>query len=68
MAMHNLGVHAGGIKICAATNRAKDGLQRLRTSELARVQIKAGDLEISLLRILFAKTADLDRDRFRKLA
>ena len=68
VAMHNRGIDAGGVKIRATTNRAKNRLQRFRTRKFTRVQLKAGDLEISLLRILIAKTADLDRHRFRKLA
>jgi hypothetical protein len=66
--MHNRGIDSGSIKIGAATDRAKNGLQWFRTGKPTRVQLEAGNLEISVLRILIAKTADLDWDRFRKLA
>ena len=59
---------SGGVKIGATTHRAKNRLQRFRTAKFTRIQFKAGDLEISLLRILIAETADLDRHRFRQLA
>ena len=66
--MHNIGVDVRSIEIDAAPKRAENGLQRLRTSEAARVELEAGDFEAALFEILVAEAANIDIDRFRQLA
>ena len=66
--MRQIGVDVGGVEIDIAAKCAESRLQRLRTSETARVQFEPGDFEPALFEILIAETANIDVDRFRQLA
>jgi len=66
--MHEIGVDICGVEIDATTKRAEHGLQRLRTSEAAGVELEAGDFEPALFQILIAKSANIDIDRFRQFS
>src|SRR5438309_1879733 len=68
IAMHEIGVDVCEIESVASRHRTENRLERLWTSELPRVDFKAVDLEISLLELLIAETAHLDRHRLRELS
>src|SRR6266705_5894003 len=66
--MNQIGVDVGGVEIDAAAKRAEDRLQRLRTSEAARVELEPCNFEPALFEILVAEAANIDIDGFRQLA
>src|SRR5437868_5309261 len=66
--MNEIGVDVGSVEIDAAAKCAENRLQRFWTSEAARVQFEASDLEPAFFEILIAKTANIDIDRFRQFA
>src|SRR5205823_7899331 len=68
VAMHEIGVDVCEIESVASRHRTENRLERLWTSELARVDFEAADLEISFLELLIAETAHLDRHCLRELS
>src|SRR5437016_11741506 len=66
--MHDIGIDVRGIEIDAATKRAENRLQRLRTSEAAGVELETGDFEPAFFKILVAEAANIDIHRFRQFA
>ena len=68
VAMHQIRINVRGVEIDAPPHRTKSRLQRLRTSELACVELDAGDFEIPFLKPLIAEATDFDRHRPGQLA
>ena len=66
--MDEIGIDVCRVEVEAALNGAKNGLERFRTSELARVQLVAFDFQSAFFEILIAEAANIDIDRFRQLA
>src|SRR5207248_3402696 len=62
--MNQFGVDVHAVEIDAATKRAKNRLQRLRTSEAAGIEFESGDLEAAFGEILVAEAANIYLDRF----
>ena len=66
--MHEIGIDVRRVEVGAATDRAEDGLQFFRASEIARVEFEAGDLESAFFETLLAEAANIDIDCFGQLA
>src|SRR3984893_9382197 len=67
MAVDDIGVDQLAVEIRAPTHCSKHRTQRLRTTELFRVDLEAFDSQISRPESLVAKTADIDRYEFGQL-
>ena len=66
--VHEIGIDVGCVEIVTSLHRAKDRAQRLRASEIARVNFVAGDLEIAFFKALIAKATNLHRHRLCEFA
>jgi hypothetical protein len=66
--MDKAGVDVRSVEVRASPHRPKNGAQRLRASEIARVDFVAGDLEIAFLNTLIAKATNFHWHGFRQLA
>jgi hypothetical protein len=61
--MHEIGIDVGCVEIGASPHCAEHRAQRFRTSEIARINFVAGDLEIALFKTLIAKATNFHRHR-----
>jgi hypothetical protein len=66
--MHEIGIDVGCVEIGASPHCAKHGAQRFRTSEIARINFVAGDLEIAFFKTLIAKATNFHRHRLGQFA
>ena len=66
--MHEIGIDVGGVEIDASPHCAEHRAQRFRTSEIARINFVAGDLEIAFFKTLIAKATDFHRHRLSQFA
>jgi hypothetical protein len=58
--MNEIGIDIRSVEIDAAPHRTESGLQRLGTSETARVELKAFHSEAPISEILIAEAANFD--------
>ena len=68
MAMDQIGLDPGRVKIGATPDRAEDGLQRRRTGKIRRIEIEPSDGKIAVIDFLVTKASNLDRHRPGELA
>ncbi len=66
--MDKIGIDVRGVEIDAAAHRAENGLQAFRASEIARVQLEAGNFELSFFETLIAEAAHFHRHCLGQLA
>ena len=66
--MHEIGIDVGCVEIGASPHCAEHRAQRFRTSEIARINFVAGDLEIAFFKTLIAKATNFHRHRLSQFA
>jgi len=64
--MHKVGVNVRSVEVGASADRAKNGTQRFRTSETARVNFVAGDREIVFRNTLITKATNFHLHHLRQ--
>src|SRR5438552_13949757 len=63
MAMNKVGIDIHSIEVGAALDGPENGTQRLRTSELVRIDLEPGDSELFFFKALIATTTHLYRHK-----
>jgi len=66
--MHQIGVDVRGVEIGTSLHRAENRAQRLWATEIAGINLVAGDLEIAFFNALIAKATDFHRHHLRQFA
>jgi hypothetical protein len=66
--MHEIGIDVGSIEVGTSPHCAENRAQRFRASEIARVNLVAGDLEIAFFKALIAKATNFHRHRLCEFA
>jgi hypothetical protein len=66
--VHEIGIDVGSIKVGAPPHGAENGAQRLWATEIAGINLVAGDPEIAFFNALIAKATNFHRHHLRQFA